>query len=61
MDALGIEKSEMESVITKGMKWKEKHIEKWHASIRGIECECVFLKKENLMFIITVYENGGKK
>lgn len=59
MDSLGIEKSEVENTVRKGMKWKEKNTEKWHANMVGIEC--VFLKKDDAIFVITVYENGGKK
>lgn len=53
MDGLGINKSEVESTINKGMKWKEKESEKWHAQMGGIEI--VFMKEENKFFIITVY------
>ncbi|MFH1592336.1 MAG: DUF4258 domain-containing protein [Candidatus Woesearchaeota archaeon] len=53
MDGLGIEKDEVKSVITKGMKWKEKNTEKWHARAFGIEV--VFSKKDSSVFIITVY------
>ena len=56
MDALGIDKEEINSVITKGMKWKEKNTEKWHARRFGIEA--VFLKNNSDIFIITVYLEG---
>ncbi len=59
MDALGIESNEVETIIKKGMKWKETENEKWHANMGGMEC--VFLKKENALFIVTVYRNGGEK
>ena len=57
MDALGIERKEVEKTIKMGMKWKEKHNEKWHARMAGIEC--VFIKKEDFLFVITVYPEGG--
>ena len=53
MDGLGIEKSEIENIILKGMKWKENE-DKWHASMAGMEC--VFIKKEGSIFVITVYK-----
>jgi len=56
MDALGIEKNEVKSVITKGMKWKEKNTEKMHAKAFGLEA--VFLKRDSDIFIITVYPEG---
>ncbi len=59
MDALGIERKDVEKIIREGMKWKESHTKKWHASMAGIEC--VFTRKEDAIFVITVYENGGKK
>jgi len=40
------------------MKWKEEKEEKWHARMAGIEC--VFIKQENQLFIITVYLESGK-
>jgi hypothetical protein len=43
MDGLGIERKEVDQAICKGMKWKEKNTEKWHANMSGIEC--VFLKE----------------
>lgn len=55
IDALGIEKKDIENGIKKGMKWKEDDSEKWHANMTGIES--VFIKKEDIIFIITVYEN----
>ena len=56
IDALGIEKEEIKSVITKGMKWKEKNTNKWHGRAFGLEA--VFLKKDSNIFIITVYMEG---
>lgn len=41
------------------MKWKEDDTEKWHANMAGIEC--VFMKEEDTLFIITVYRNSGEK
>jgi len=59
MDGLGIERKEIENTIIKGMKWREIDNEKWHAALAGIEC--VFIKKQNAFFIITVYMGGDKK
>ena len=59
IDGLGIERSEVDNTIIRGMKWKEKNREKWHANMSGIEC--VFLKKDDVIFVITVYQNGGEK
>lgn len=58
MDSLGIERKEVETILQKGMKWEENH-EKWHANKYGIEV--VFQKKENTIFIITVYLERRKK
>ena len=41
------------------MKWKEQNADKWHATMAGVEC--VFNKKENTIFVITVYKEAGKK
>ena len=41
------------------MKWKEEDNDKWHASMAGIEC--VFIKKEDKIFVITVYKEAYKK
>jgi hypothetical protein len=59
MDGLGIERSEVDKAIAKGMKWKEKNTEKWHANMSGVEC--VFLKEEDTIFVITVYMCGEEK
>ncbi|MEK6812925.1 MAG: DUF4258 domain-containing protein [Nanoarchaeota archaeon] len=56
MNALGIERSEVETLIKKGMKWKEHFGKKWHARMYGIEC--VFEKHENDLYIITVHPEG---
>ena len=40
------------------MKWKEDG-DKWHASMAGIEC--VFIKEEDAIFMITVYKEANKK
>ena len=53
MDALGIEKNEVESAIIKGMKWKEEDTDKWHANMSGVEV--VFMKQEEKFIIITTY------
>ena len=57
MDALGIEKREVENAVKKGMKWKEETGDKWHARMAGIEI--VFMKQHEDFFIITVYLAGG--
>ena len=53
MNALGIEKRDIESVISKGMKWKETGSEKWHAQMAGTEI--VFMKRDEYFFVITAY------
>ena len=54
MDALGIDKSEAELVITRGMKWKEEKRDGiWHASMGNLEV--VFGKEDSSIVIITVY------
>ena len=59
MDALGINRKYVDSAIFKGMKWKENDNNKWHANMAGIEC--VFRKAEQIIFVITVYKEEGKK
>ena len=59
MDAYGLDRSEIEIVIKEGMKWKEENSEKWHAKMAGTEC--VFIKQEDSLFLLTVYLSGGKK
>lgn len=59
MDALGIEKSEVERTIICGMKWKEEDEDKWHAQMAGIEA--VFMKQNKDLFVITVYLAGRSK
>jgi len=59
MNALGIEKRDIESVISKGMKWKETGSEKWHAQMAGIEA--VFIKQNKDFFVITAYLAGRSK
>ena len=49
MDALGIEKRDVERVVKKGMKWKEEKSDKWHAQMAGIEV--VFIKQLKNIFI----------
>ena len=55
MDGYGVDIEEAEAVIKQGMKLKEKDTEKWHANMAGIEC--VFMKEEDALFVITVYKN----
>ena len=52
----GWDENEIKQVIIKGMKWKENDTEKWHANMAGIEC--VFIKEEDTLIIITVYPGG---
>ena len=59
MDALGIEKRDVEISIKEGMKWKEENSEKWHAQMIGIEA--VFIKQHKDFFVITVYVAGRSK
>ena len=59
IDALGLEKREIEQTVKEGMKWKEKDSDKWHAQMAGIEV--VFVKQEKDLFIITVYLAGRLK
>ena len=58
MDSYGLEKNEVQSVVTKGMKWKDEN-DKCHAQMAGIEV--VFSKEENNFVIITVYLAGRLK
>lgn len=59
IDTLGIEKRDVENAIRKGMKWKERNSEKWHAQMAGIEV--VFMKQGKNIFIITAYFAGRLK
>ena len=59
MDALGIEKRDIENAIAKGMKWKEEANDKWHAQMADIEV--VFIKQDKNFFIITAYLAGRSK
>ena len=59
MDAFGIEKKEIESIIKKGMKWKEEKSDKFHAQMAGVEV--VFIKEDKDLFIITVYLTGRSR
>ena len=59
MDGYGIDIAEIEKSIKQGMKWKEQDADKWHASMAGMEC--VFTKKKDVIFVITVYREAGKK
>ena len=58
MDAFGLERKEVENIITKGMKWKEEKEEKWHALMNNFEI--VFQKSNDTIFIITVYPEERK-
>lgn len=57
MDALGVERKEVEAILQKGMKWQKD--DKWHANMYGLEI--VFQKHEGAIFIITVYHGGIEK
>jgi hypothetical protein len=57
MFPLCIDRQEVDRIIRQGMKWKEKDTEKWHVRMAGYEC--VFLKQSDILFIISVYQNGG--
>ena len=59
MDGFGIERQDVETTLLKGMKWKKTDNEKWHANMAGIEA--VFIKNKDIIFIITVYQNGATK
>ena len=59
LDGYGIDIEEAETAIKLGMKWKEQDTEKWHAYMAGIEC--VFIKEEDTLFVITVYKDQGEK
>ena len=53
MDGFGLTRKEIETVIKKGMKWKEENRDIWHANMG--EREVVFRKIKDIIFIITVY------
>ena len=59
MDALGIERREIEQTIMQGMKWKEQQNEKLHARMAVIEA--VFMKQQDDFVIITAYLAGGPR
>ena len=59
IDALGIERRDVERAVTEGMKWKEKTSEKLHAQMAGIEV--VFMKQDKDFVIITAYLAGRLK
>ena len=59
IDALGLEKKEIEKAVKEGMKWKEEDSDKWHAQMAGIEV--VFMKQFNDIFVITAYLSGRSK
>ena len=44
MDALGLDRSEIEAVIKKGVKWKEEKRDVWHANMGNVEV--VFAKSD---------------
>lgn len=59
IDTLGMEKRDVENAVRKGMKWKERSSEKWHAQMAGIEI--VFMREGKNIFIITAYFAGRLK
>ena len=58
IDGYGLDLAEVEAIIQKGMKWQEEGTGKWHARMSGFEC--VFVKEDETIFVITVYEEGGE-
>ena len=59
MDAYGFDKSEIEAVIKRGVKWKEEKRDIWHANMGNTEV--VFARSNGSIVIITVYEARWKK
>ncbi len=59
MDALGLERNDVEKTLLQGMKWKERGTDKWHANMASIEC--VFMREGDNMYVITVYLNRVEK
>lgn len=53
MDGLGIDKEAIKQAIARGMKWKEKERDAWHANMA--EVEGVFMKEDGDIIVITVY------
>lgn len=58
-DALGIGKDEIETIVKKGVKWREEKRSVWHASMANTEV--VFMKNNGNVVIITVYEARWEK
>ena len=58
-DGYGLDIEEVEKAIKQGMKWKEEDSDKLHARMAGIEC--VFIKEEDEIFVITVYKEADEK
>jgi len=56
IDRYGLDLDEVEKLVKQGMKWKEQHCNKWHATMAGLEC--VFVKDGETVFVITVYSEG---
>jgi hypothetical protein len=59
MDGLGIERSDVESAVMRGMKWKDHDREIWHAIMAGTEV--VFVKEKSAIVIVTVYRARREK
>lgn len=59
IDAYGLDKDEIESVIKKGVKWKEEGRDVWHANMGGTEV--IFMKSEENIVVITVYAARWEK
>ena len=60
MNSIGVERTEVEQIIRKGMKWQDReHKNKWYANMHG--CEVVFEVMEEIVYIITVYPEEAKK
>lgn len=56
MDNYGLDIDEVDAIIKKGMKWQEPNTGKWHARMAGYEC--VFIRENDTIFVITVYVEG---
>lgn len=56
MDGFGLDKKEVQSIVSRGMKWKERDREIWHARMMGTEV--VFGREEQDIVIITIYREG---
>ena len=54
IDGLGIEIEDVEQIIRKGMKWRDKmQTNKWYANMH--DYEVVFEELDDVLYVITVY------